>query len=69
MQIWDLNDFEQYQKELIEQARRDHLAHEILSQRREHMPALAWVGQRIAEIGLKLTSRPHDEQPSDVSLN
>lgn len=69
MQSWTEIDIEQYQKELIDQAHMDQLAREVLRDQPHHNPALAWVGHRIAALGLKLTHRRNDEHAPDVSLN
>ncbi len=70
---WNHDHYQQYRKELIEQAEMDQLAHEILSERRKNIPALAWVGQRMVNIGSKLVemSKQDDENRyiPDVSLN
>ncbi|MBK8030164.1 MAG: hypothetical protein J0M07_01040 [Anaerolineae bacterium] len=69
---WDQIDYEQYRKELIKQAQMDLLAQEVLhEQHKQNNPALAWVGQRIANFGLKLVeiAKPDGDSKQDVSLN
>lgn len=69
---WDQIDYEQYRKELIKQAQMDLLAQEVLKeQHKQNNPALAWVGQRIADFGLKLVeiAKPDGDSKQDVSLN
>ncbi|MBE2268960.1 MAG: hypothetical protein IAE80_12070 [Anaerolinea sp.] len=69
---WNLENYEQYRKELIEQAEHDQLARDVLSERRKFNPALAWVGQRMVDIGSKLVSMSADDDesnPHGVSLN
>lgn len=68
---WNLENYEQYRKELIEQAEHDQLARDVLNERRKFNPALAWVGQRMVDIGSKLVSMSADDEsnPHGVSLN
>lgn len=68
---WNHIDIEQRRKELIEQAQRDMLAQEFLSDMQKNNPALAWVGQRIADFGMKLVkaATPGDQSKQDTSLN
>ena len=70
---WDHIDYELYRRELIKQAQMDLLAQEVLKEQHKHNnPALAWVGQRIADFGLKLVAvaKPEDENTTqDASLN
>ncbi len=70
---WDHIDYELYRRELIKQAQMDLLAQEVLKEQHKHNnnPALAWVGQRIADFGMKLVavSKPEDDNKQDASLN
>jgi hypothetical protein len=45
---------QQRQEELIKRAQEDRLAQELLANERRYIPSLAWVGERIIEIGQSL---------------
>lgn len=52
-----------HQNELIKQAEQDRLALEIMSDETAYIPTLAWLGERMVEIGkglIALSSRHED---------
>jgi len=55
---WDANTLTLMQEESIKQAEKDHLAQEVIEESRKvnpnYNPTLAWVGRRVADIGIKL---------------
>lgn len=53
----------QHQNELIKQAEQDRLAQEVLAEEEAYLPTLAWLGERMVEIGRGLItlSGRHDD--------
>jgi hypothetical protein len=45
---------QQRQEELVKRAREDRMAQEVLAAEHGYNPSLAWVGERIVEIGKSL---------------
>lgn len=70
----------QYQKDMLHQAEQERLAREVIADRRKdaktYNPALAWLGQRMMDMGSKLvamsdseTEDGHRVYKPDVSAN
>lgn len=55
---WDANSLSLMQEENIKKAEQDHLAQAVIEEERKvnhnYNPTLAWVGRRMADIGIKL---------------
>ena len=55
---WDSNSLNLIQEENIKKAEKEHLAQEIIDETRKvnpnYNPTLAWVGRRVAEVGIRL---------------
>lgn len=55
---WDANTLSLMQEENIKKAEQEHLAQDVIDETRKsnpnYNPTLAWVGRRIAHIGIRL---------------
>ena len=55
---WDANSLNLIQEENIKKAEKDHLAQALIEETRKvnpnYNPTLAWVGRRIADLGINL---------------
>ncbi len=56
------------QEELVKRAGEDRLAQEVLADGRGYIPSLAWVGERVVEIGKSLIALSGRE-PERLSRN
>lgn len=65
---WDSNTANLLHRERLEEAEKERLVRKILSAHREankgYNPTLAWVGQRMIDLGSKLVQVSEDQQQS-----
>ena len=55
---WDMNSLSLMHEEQVKNAEKEHLAQAVIEETRKvnpnYNPTLAWVGRRVAEVGLRL---------------
>ncbi|MCS7071359.1 MAG: hypothetical protein NZM00_07635 [Anaerolinea sp.] len=73
MMYWNLETEKLRQEQLIREAEQERLARELIQNERPEVfnPALAWVGQRLVDVGMslvKLAGAPKVQEP-DLNFN